>query len=175
MSWKKYHEELLSTHAWWSIYSLYTAKKLLKFSAVGHLIIRSGMAIFSRIKITIKVPSLLLLLRSKWLSKILLVFCAHLYVHLYQQLSWADLLVMWKPQVFGLFLRFWASEVFWKWKICFGRAVRWVIMYLWEPKHWGVFISDVRTSGFWASGELRPRKIDFGWTGGPRLGLDTSL
>ena len=48
-------------------------------------------------------------------------------------------------------------------------------MYIQDPKLLGVFISDVRTSGFWASGGLRPSKIDFGWTGGPRLGLDTSL
>ena len=44
--------------------------------------------------------------------------------------------------------------------------VGWVFMYTQDPKLLGVFISDVRISGFWASG---------GWTGGPRLGLDTSL
>ena len=44
-------------------------------------------------------------------------------------------------------------------------------MYLQDPKLLGVFISAV----FWASGGLGPSKIGFGWTGGPRLGLDTSL
>ena len=53
--------------------------------------------------------------------------------------------------------------------------VGWVVMYIQDPKLLGVFISDVRTSGFWASGGLRPSEIGFGWTGGPRLGLDTSL
>ena len=40
-------------------------------------------------------------------------------------------------------------------------------MYIQDPKLLGVFISDVRTSGFWTSGGLGPS--------GPRLGLDTSL
>ena len=48
-------------------------------------------------------------------------------------------------------------------------------MYIQDPKLLGVFISDERISGFWASGGLGPSKIGFGWTGGPRLGLDTSL
>ena len=48
-------------------------------------------------------------------------------------------------------------------------------MYIHDLKLLGVFISDVRASGFRASGGLEPSKIIFGWAGGPRLGLDTSL
>ena len=48
-------------------------------------------------------------------------------------------------------------------------------MYIQDLKLLGVFISDVRASGCWASGGLEPSKIIFGWAGGPRLGLDTSL
>ena len=48
-------------------------------------------------------------------------------------------------------------------------------MYIQEHKILGVFVSDVRASGFWASGGLESTKIAFGWAGGPRLGLDTSL
>ena len=46
-------------------------------------------------------------------------------------------------------------------------------MYIQERKILGVFVSDVRASGFWASGGLEPSKNAFGR--GPRLGLDTPL
>ena len=48
-------------------------------------------------------------------------------------------------------------------------------MYIQEQKILGVFISDVRASGFRASGGLEPSKIALGWAGGPRFGLDISL
>ena len=48
-------------------------------------------------------------------------------------------------------------------------------MYIQEHKILGVFVSDVRASGFRASGGLEPSKNAFGRAGGPRLGLDTSL
>ena len=48
-------------------------------------------------------------------------------------------------------------------------------MYIQEPKVLGVFVSDVRVSGFWASGGLEPSKNAFGRAGGLRLRLDTSL
>ena len=48
-------------------------------------------------------------------------------------------------------------------------------MYIQDPKLLGIFISDVRASGFRASGGLEPSKVAFGQAGGPRFGLDTSL
>ena len=48
-------------------------------------------------------------------------------------------------------------------------------MYRQDLKLLEFFISDVRASGFRASGGLEPSKIVFGRAGGPRLGLDTSL
>ena len=49
-------------------------------------------------------------------------------------------------------------------------------MYIQDLKLLGVFISDVRASGFRASGGLEPSKnASDGRAGGPRLGLDTSL
>ena len=48
-------------------------------------------------------------------------------------------------------------------------------MYIQNPKLLGIFISDVPASGFRASGGLEPSKITFGWVGGPRLRLNTSL
>ena len=39
-------------------------------------------------------------------------------------------------------------------------------MYIQEPKIVGVFVSDVRASGFWALGRLEPSKNAFGWAGG---------
>ena len=48
-------------------------------------------------------------------------------------------------------------------------------MYIQEYKILGVFVSDVRASGFWASGGLEPSKNAFGRASSPRLGLETSL
>ena len=48
-------------------------------------------------------------------------------------------------------------------------------MYIQEPKIVGVFVSDVRASGFRALGGLEPSKNAFRRAGGPRLRLDTSL
>ena len=39
-------------------------------------------------------------------------------------------------------------------------------MYIQEPKILGVFVSDVRASGFWASDGLDPSKNAFGQAGG---------
>ena len=39
-------------------------------------------------------------------------------------------------------------------------------MYIQEPKILEVFVSDVRASGFWALGGLKPSKIAFGQAGG---------
>ena len=39
-------------------------------------------------------------------------------------------------------------------------------MYIQEPKIVGVFVSDVRASGFRASGRLKPSKNAFGRAGG---------